>query len=80
MGFFQVYGSDRSRFVVHPAWRLMKVIYNFCIFFVYPAWRLMEVIYKNYLQLLYFYLFIYEEDYIYIIIQSLNFKFFKFKW
>jgi len=36
MGFFQVYGSDRSGFVVHPAWRLikvMKVIYNFCIFF-----------------------------------------------
>ena len=39
MGFLQVDRSDRSRFVVHPAWRLMKVmkvmkvIYNFCIFF-----------------------------------------------
>ena len=65
MGFFQVYGSDRSRFVVHPAWRLMKVIYNFCIFFGSSS---LEA-YESYLQKLFttfVFLFIYLGRRLYI--------------
>ena len=65
MGFLQVDRSDRSRFVVHPAWRLMKVIYNFCIFFGSSS---LEA-YESYLQKLFtifVFLFIYLGRRLYI--------------